>query len=211
MTDAETGGRHPQAKGQESEPEVTLNAGNSPILRRLRQSNVQLPAEIPITVAVIGICPITTNSVARQPNREGRRKSHRRRTAGAFGPDPLPRMPALLLDGCFQTALEARSIAVAGWTPLEPRCPVPARSPMAGFARRLSFGPKSKERSNLSPTACWQAARERAPRPLSLQTPTDGDRLVGEPGDRGPVRSRSSACVMFRASTAQVFSASDKC
>lgn len=211
MTDAETGGRHPHPKRRESESRVSQDGGISPILRRLRQSNVQLPAEIPIAVAVIGICPITRNSVARQPNREGRRKSHRRRTAGAFGPDPLPRMPALLLDGCFQTALETRSIADGRLDAIRTSLPSANSFTYGWFARRLYIHRKSEERSRLSPTPCWQAARERAPHPLSLQTPTDGDRLVGEPGDRDPVRSRSSACVMFRASTAQVFSASDKC
>lgn len=48
------------------------NAGNGPAHQQPRRCNMQYPAQIPITVALIGSCPIKRNFLAPQPNREAR-------------------------------------------------------------------------------------------------------------------------------------------
>ena len=68
------GARLPLLERPHSESTVSRNARNSPTLWRQQQPNVQFVAKMPITVAVIGICPIRKNFVARQPSREGQRR-----------------------------------------------------------------------------------------------------------------------------------------
>ena len=46
---------------RESVPTVPQDDGNSPALQQRRRSNVQFPAEFPITVVLIGSCPITAS------------------------------------------------------------------------------------------------------------------------------------------------------
>ena len=105
MTDAETGGRRPHSKRRESEPRGARSAGNSSILRLPRQSNVQFPAEISIAVSVFGICPIRRSYAATLPNRGDEEDRTGGEPKSAFGPDLLPPVPALLLDGCLETSL----------------------------------------------------------------------------------------------------------
>ena len=61
-------------------PTVARDTGNSPALQRRRRSNVQFTANIPITVALIGSCPITRDFVARPPKRHVHTESHWKRT-----------------------------------------------------------------------------------------------------------------------------------
>ena len=145
------------------------------------QSNMQFAAKMPIVVAVIGFCPITriivapttksggTAKIASEANRRVPLARTRFRRCPHFGGTDSSR-----------PRWKRRASPLAGWTPLEPRCPAPARSSMAGFASRLSFGRKSKERSRLSPTSCRHVAKERASSLLSLKTPAVEDRLVEE-------------------------------
>ena len=164
MTDAETGGRRTQPKRRESERRVTRNAGISLMLERSRRSNVQFPAEMPITVAVIGICPTTRNSVARQPSREGRRRPHRRRTGECTWRKPGS-AGARLCGGTASSRphWKRQASRSTGRTPSEPRCPTPACSPMAGFARWLASRRESRDRSRHRSLDVW--AGKEASRP----------------------------------------------
>ena len=49
---------------------------------------MQFPARIPITVALIGTCAITRNSVAPRPNRGACRRSHPEHDRNRLGPGP---------------------------------------------------------------------------------------------------------------------------
>ena len=89
-------------KHRESVPTVTRDVGTSPTLQRRQRSNVQLPAKIPITVALIGSCPITTSLIhhgqlgmhAEDPAKTG--------PVGGVGP---PQGPPLRPGGQLQTWL----------------------------------------------------------------------------------------------------------
>ena len=144
------------------------------------QSNMQFAAKTPIAVTVIGSCPITRTFAAPTTKSGGTAKIAQRGTG----------------EGLLPGSACAGASSAVGLTPPDHagsgehrrwragrdwNLAAQHRSSMAGFARRLSFGRKSKERSRLSPTSCRHVAKERASSLLSLKTPADEDSLVEEP------------------------------
>ena len=139
MTDAETGGRRPHPKGQESEPGVTRNAGDSPMLRWPRQPNVQFSVKTPIALLVIGICPITTTFVAPTTKSGGTEKT----ASEANRRVPLARIRfRRCLLWCWTDASrphwKRRASPWVGWTPSAQCRPTRVRSLVVAFARRRS-------------------------------------------------------------------------
>ena len=90
---------------RKSVPTVTQDIGTSPTCQQGQRSNVQLPAKIPITVAVIGTCPITTSFT--RHDLLGRHAEGPTRGEPAEGPglgQPSP-VPLLRPGGQLQTSL----------------------------------------------------------------------------------------------------------